>query len=237
MKSIAQVIDFQKVTATSETNFSFNKGNIQAPSTNGTANLVAIHKMIATPQYKAKFVQVQNMTRTLYEGHLSKTDADKLKSQIDFHKKGLGYYLPSGTKTFGHGATELKFNGCIGFDLDFRFGGGNKFAEGVKAALQKLDFIPFIHLSSGGYGLKGLFLTDLTECDGDLYSFAERQIFTFLTQLSLTFQYDRHALGKTCYFAFDKNAHINLDAKPFHIDLEAYHAQKAFQKRIITMLK
>ena len=237
MKSIAQVIDFQQVTATSETNFSFNKGNIQAPSTNGTANLVAIHKLITTPQYKARFVQVQNMTRTLYEGHLSKTETEKLKNQIDYLKKDLGFYLPSGTKDIGHGANDLDFNGCVGFDLDFRFNGGDKVAQSVKDQLKKFDFISLLHLSSGGYGVKGLFLTDLKECDSELYSFVERQLFEFLAKSGITLSFDRHALGKTCYFAYDKDAYINLDAKPFQVDSNLYEAQKAFQKRSVSISK
>lgn len=87
MNSTTQSIDFKSFTANSETNLSFNHGNIQSPSTNGTGNLMAIHKLIVSPQYKAKFVQVQNMTRSLYEGYLSKKEAENLKNQIDFLKK------------------------------------------------------------------------------------------------------------------------------------------------------
>lgn len=226
---------------TPETNFSFNHGNIQSLSTNATGDLTAIHQLMASPQSKAKYVQVQNMTRTLYEGYLSKTEAEKLKSQIDFLKKGLGFYLPSGVKSKGHGASELVFNGCIGFDYDFRFKGGDLIAKALKETLSQFDFISLLHLSSGGYGLKGLFLTDLQECDNELYSFAERKLFAFLASKGITLNYDKHAYGKTCYFAYDKDAYFNVNAQPFSIDLAQYQAEceakKAFQKRSKSISK
>lgn len=226
---------------TPETNFSFNHGNIQSPSINATGNLTTIYKLIVSPRSKAKFQQVQNMTRTLYEGHLSKTEAEKLKSEIDFLKKNLGFYLPSGVKDKGHGATDLTFNGCIGFDYDFRFSGGDLMAKALKEALKQFDFIPLLHLSSGGYGLKGLFLTDLKECDNELYSFVERRIFTFLESKSINLKHDKHAYGKTCYFAYDKDAYLNPNVQPFRVDIAEYQrdceAKKALQKRSKSISK
>lgn len=244
MSSIYQSVENQRIktlTNTPETNFSFNHGNIQSPSINPTGDLTAIHKLIVSPLSKAKFQQVQNMTRTLYEGHLTKTEGDKLKSEIDFLKKNLGFYLPSGVKSKGHGAIDLAFNGCIGFDYDFRFNGGDLMAKALKEALKQFDFIPLLHLSSGGYGLKGLFLTDLKECDNELYSFVERRIFTFLKSKSINLEHDKHAYGKTCYFAYDKDAYLNPNVQPFRVDIAEYQrdceAKKALQKRSKSISK
>jgi hypothetical protein len=228
MSSVSLLIDLQRFrnsNNTQKTQFSFNYGNIQSPSRNATGDLTAIRQLIVSPRSKVKFVQIQNMTRSLYEGHLTKTQAEKLKSEIDFLKKNVGFYLTSGTKLNGHGATDLVFNGCIGFDYDFRFKGGDLIAKALKETLKQFSFIPLLHLSSGGYGLKGLFLTDLKECDNELYSFAERKVFEFLASKGITFNYDKHAYGKTCYFAYDENAYLNANAQPFSIDLAEYQAE------------
>ncbi len=219
--------------------FSFSKSNILRLSVNETGDLTALHELISNPcpKTKAKLVQVQNITRTLYEGHLSETDKSKLKTQLDYLKKDLGFYFPSGTNEKGHLATNLAFNGCIGFDYDFRFKGGDLVAKALKEALKEFDFISFVHLSSGGYGVKGVIQTDLKECDTDLYKFAEKHIFSFLGSKGILFPYDPHGYGKTCYFSYDKDAYLNLNATLFHIDLEAYEAQKASQKRSISISK
>ena len=96
MSSIYQSVENQRIKTlnnTPETNFSFNHGNIQSPSINATGDIRTIHKLIVSPSSTAQFQQVQNMTRTLYEGHLTKTEGDKLKSQIDFLKKELLFFL------------------------------------------------------------------------------------------------------------------------------------------------
>lgn len=234
------MLSIQRQTATAQSaSFSFSTSNILSLSVNKTGDLPTLYELISNPcpKTKAKLVQVQNITRTLHEGHLSETDKLKLKTQLDYLKKDLGFYFPSGTNEKGHLSTNLVFNGCIGFDYDFRFKGGDLVAKAVKEALKQFNFISLVHLSSGGYGVKGIIQTDLKECDTDLYKFAEKQIFSFLASKGVSFPYDPHGYSKTCYFAYDKDAYINLENKPFHIDLEAYETQKAFQKRSISISK
>lgn len=211
---------------------SFSQKNILSISVNETGDVTTVYKLITNPcpKARAKFVQVQNITRTLYEGNLSETDKSKLKTQLDYLKKDLGFYFPSGTNEKGHLSENLSFNGCIGFDYDFRFKGGDFVAKALKKALKPFDFVSLVHLSSGGYGLKGIIQTDLKECDTDLYKFAEKQIFSFLASKGISFSYDPHGYGKTCYFAYDKDAYLNLNTKSFHIDLDVYEQEKAVKR-------
>jgi hypothetical protein len=212
--------------------FSSSHKNIVSNADNVTMSLTGLHRLIETPnkEQKVKYVQVQNMTRSLYEGYHTDTQFKKLKSEIDRAKQNLGFYFPSGTNEKGHSADGLVFNGGIGFDFDFHFRGGNIVAKGLKQALKQFDFISFLHYSSGGYGVKGIFQTDLKECDSNLYRFAENQIFAHLANCGITLQHDPHGYGKTCYFAYDKDAYLNLNATSFHIDLEAYGKEKAVKQ-------
>ena len=211
----------QRQTATAQSApFSFSKSNILSLSVNETGDIATLYELVSNPcpKARAKLVQVQNITRTLYEGNLSETDKSKLKTQLDYLKKDLGFYFPSGTNEKGHLSTNLVFNGCIGFDYDFRFKGGDLVAKALKEALKQFDFISFVHLSSGGYGVKGIIQTDLKECDTDLYKFAEKHIFSFLANMGISLPYDPHGYGKTCYFSYDKDAYLNPNATLFHID-------------------
>lgn len=210
--------------------FSFSHKAIHSVSPNETGSLIDLHKLITSPRAREKFVQVQNMTRSLNEGYLTKKEAEKLKSDLDRAKQGLGFYFPSGTNPSGHKADGLSFNGCIGFDYDFHFRGGDIIAKGLKEALKQFDFVSLLHYSSGGYGVKGIFQTDLKECDTDLYKFTENQIFTHLASCGITLNHDPHGYGKTCYLAYDKEAYLNTHATAFHIDLEVYEKEKAVKQ-------
>ena len=225
MRSIhSQLTDLQRLT------FSFSHKAIHSVSPNETGTLIELYKLITSPKARAKYVQAQKMTRSLYEGHLTKKEAEKLKTDLDRAKQGLGFYFPSGTNPSGHKADGLSFNGCIGFDYDFHFRGGDIIAQGLKEALKQFDFVSLLHYSSGGYGVKGIFQTDLKECDTDLYKFAENQIFTHLASCGITLNHDPHGYGKTCYLAYDKEAYLNTHATSFSIDLEAYEKEKSVKQ-------
>ena len=223
----------QNSTTAYHAQFSFSHQNILSAATNETAALTKLFELISKPtkQQRTKFVQVQNTTRTLYEGHLSERDAENTKSKLDHLKKNLGFYVPNGVIERGHKSDDLTFNGCIGFDFDFHHRGGDLIAKGLKEALKRFDFVSLVHISAGGYGVKGIFKTDLTTCDKDLYSFAEKQIFAYLGTEGVSFKYDKHGYGKTCYFAYDATAYLNTSAKPFSIDLDAYEKEKAVKQR------
>lgn len=229
MSSNSQSIDLQCK------QFSYSNKSILTNTDNITASLKDLYNLITNPTkaQKAKLVRVQNIARNLYEGNLSATQAAKLKTQLDYLKKDLGFYFPSGTNPNGHRAKDLVFNGFIGLDIDYHHEGGYKKAKTTKAALSKFDFIPFLHHSSGNNGVKGVVLTDLKECDSDLYQFAQRQIFAYLSEQGIDLGNDKHAYGKTCFLSFDKDAYLCDTATPFHIDLDAYEAEKqAIQERV-----
>jgi VirE N-terminal domain len=238
--------------------FSYSLKGIRITTDNNTAFLKELYNLITRPDAVRLpyLVQAQNVGlaiaegidektahETLYKGNLSKSDLKDLKEGkkdpktgkryggYDDVKRDLGFYVPSGIIKHGHKADDLTdFNGFIGLDIDLQYKGGYEKAKATKAALSKFDFIPFLHHSSGNNGVKGLMLTDLKECDSDLYQFAQRQIFAYLSSQGIDLGKDKHAYGKTCFFAYDKDAYLNLNATSFHIDLEAYEKEKAVKK-------
>lgn len=239
--------------------FSYSLKSILINTDNTTGSLKDLYNLIASPtgERKARLGQVQKIGfaigegtdektahEALYKGTLSKSDKKDLKhgkkdpkigkrfGGYDSLKQDLGFYVPSGIIKHGHKASDLtNFNGFIGLDIDLQYQGGHEKAKATKTALSKFDFIPFLHLSSGANGVKGLILTDLKECDKDLYDFAQRQIFAHLSERGIDLGKDKHAYGKTCYFADDKDAYLSETATPFHIDLEAYEAEKQAKQR------
>jgi hypothetical protein len=201
----------------------------QFSPTNQTTDIHGLVNLISRPNRMAyaKRMQVQYESRSLNGAvYMSSAERKKAKESIDYHKQNLGVYYPN--------FDGQKFNGCIGFDFDSTYEG---VSDDIKEALKKLPFVVLSHTSASGYGLKGLFLTDLTDCDKDLYTFAEKKIFEVLRANGITDEYDPHGVTKHCYFAYDPKPYVNYDAQPFHIDLDAYEAEKQAQQAAEQLAK
>lgn len=155
------------------------------------------------------------ISNIVINGLNSGIDAKQVKKQINPLKIRLPYFLFSGTQAVGHNNKDIRYNGCVQIDIDFKVKGGNVKALAAKNKLSNLPYVALVGISPSGVGVKALVRTNNmnkerhVECLGQVMDLIQQD-----TGISKDWM-DSVGASQPVFVFFDKDLYVNSEATVF----------------------